>query len=241
MWLELGGKTASVILPDADVEHAARTTAWGAFFNQGEMCSASSRMIVHRDVADMAISVAVEQARAMQPGDPYDRDCTLGALVGEEHLQNVIAYVERALADGARIVAGEPERSAAAGMNGLAGKGSYFAPVVLADVRPEMEIAQREVFGPVLSVIQVNDVDEAISAANDTRYGLAAALWTRDISSGHRLSRKLRAGTVWVNCFEEGDMTIPFGGVKGSGYGRDKSAHALDKFSDLKSTWIDLS
>jgi gamma-glutamyl-gamma-aminobutyraldehyde dehydrogenase len=234
VWPELGGKSGSVILSDADVEKAGSSTAWGCFYNQGQMCSASSRMIVTRDAAEEATAAAIAQANAMHPADPLDWDAPMGPVVSEAQLEKMIGFVERAVADGATIAVGGAERMASAG-------GSYFAPTVLTGVRPDMEIAQNEVFGPVLSVLTVDSADEAIQVANGTQFGLAAALWTNDLSSAHRLSRRLKAGTVWVNCFEEGDMSMPFGGVGASGFGRDKSTHALDKYTDLKSTWIELS
>ncbi len=234
VWPELGGKSGSVILSDADVTNAGSTTAWGCFYNQGQMCSASSRMIVMRDVAEEATAAAVARAAQMRLGDPLDWDTPLGPVVSEAQLEKMIGFVERAVDEGATIAAGGAQRAA---MNG----GSYFAPTVLTGVRPEMEIARNEVFGPVLSVMAVDSPDEAVRVANDTQFGLAAALWTNDLSSAHRVSRRLKAGTVWVNCFEEGDMSMPFGGVGASGFGRDKSSHALDKYTDLKSTWIELS
>jgi 4-(gamma-glutamylamino)butanal dehydrogenase len=233
VWPELGGKSASVILPDADVATAARTTAWGCFYNQGEMCSAASRMIVHRDVAEEAIAAAVAQAKAMRPADPLDEDAPIGAVVSEAHRERVLTQVRDALADGATAVHGDAGRFELGG-------GSYVAPIVLTGVTPQMRIAREEVFGPVLSVIVVDDVDEAVRIANDTQYGLAAALWTRNVSSAHIVARRLKAGSVWVNCYEEGSMAMPFGGIKASGFGRDKSAHAIDKYTDLKSTWIQL-
>ncbi|CAN5200451.1 aldehyde dehydrogenase [soil metagenome] len=234
VWPELGGKSASVILSDADVAKAGSTTAWGCFYNQGQMCSASSRMIVTEDVAEEAIAAAVAKAAEMRPSDPLDWESAMGPVVSEAQLEKMIGFVERAVADGATVAAGGPERLALDG-------GSYFLPTVLTGVRPEMEIAQNEVFGPVLAVMTVDSIEKAVRVANDTQFGLAAALWTKDLSSAHRVSRRLKAGTVWVNCFEEGDMSMPFGGVGASGFGRDKSAHALDKYTDLKSTWIELS
>jgi gamma-glutamyl-gamma-aminobutyraldehyde dehydrogenase len=234
VWPELGGKSGSVILPDADVAAAGATTAWGCFYNQGQMCSASSRMIVHRDVADEAIAAACRRAEQMQPADPLAWDAPIGALVSEAALTRILATVQAAVEDGATLTAGELRRHDIAG-------GSYLAPIVLTDVRPDMAIAQEEVFGPVLSVLVADDADHAVRIANDTQYGLAAALWTQDVSTAHRISRRLKAGTVWVNCFEEGGMSMPFGGVKSSGFGRDKSAHAIDKYTDLKSTWIELA
>nr|WP_210422636.1 aldehyde dehydrogenase [Cryobacterium sp. BB307] len=236
VWPELGGKSASIILPDADLEKAARMTAWGSFYNQGEMCSASSRMVVHRDVVDEVLEHARAQAREMAPADPLDQDAPLGSLVSEAHLERVLGHVRNAVADGAEIVEGSTERAVVDAHPG----GSYIAPTILTGVTPGMRIEQQEVFGPVLSVITVDSEEEAIRVANGTEYGLAASVWTRDLGAAHRVSRAVKAGIVWVNCFEEGDMSVPFGGVKGSGFGRDKSAHAIDKFTDLKTTWIEL-
>lgn len=234
VWPELGGKTASLVLPDADLERAVRATADGCFYNQGQMCTASSRLLVPRAQRDRALEIAADVARTTLPADPFDVGTSMGAIVSEKQLSGIAGFVERAQAEGGELAAGSPERFAA--VDG----GSYFAPVVLG-VTPQHEVAQREVFGPVLSVIAYDDVEEALAIANGTEYGLAAALWSTDLNAVHTLSRRLRAGVVWVNCFEEGDMTIPFGGVKGSGFGRDKSLHAMEKFTDLKTTWIELS
>ncbi|WP_025156644.1 aldehyde dehydrogenase family protein [Leifsonia aquatica] len=235
VWPELGGKSASVVLGDADIDAAGRTTAWGAFYNQGQMCSASSRLIVLRDAHDRAVEAAVAQAAAMIPGDPLSGTAASGAVVTERQLERILGFVDRALAAGASLAAGSPSR-----FDIGTGRGSYVAPIVLTEVRPEMEIAQVEVFGPVLSVLAVDSVEEAIAVANGTPFGLGAGLWTRDLASAHQVSRRLRAGTVWVNCYEEGDMSLPFGGVGDSGFGRDKGAHAVDKYTDVKSTWIEL-
>lgn len=234
VWPELGGKTASLVLPDADLERAVRATADGCFYNQGQMCTASSRLLVPRADRDRALEIAAEVARTTLPADPFEVTTSMGAIVSENQLRSIAGFVERADAEGAEIAAGGAER-----FDAVAG-GSYFAPVVVG-VTPENEVARREVFGPVLSVIAYDDLDDALAIANGTEYGLAAALWSNDLNAVHRVSRRIKAGVVWVNCFEEGDMTMPFGGVKGSGYGRDKSLHALEKFTDLKSTWIELS
>lgn len=234
VWLELGGKTASIILPDADVEASVRATAQGCFFNQGEMCTASSRMLVHRSQLDEAVRIASAVAAEQAPGDPFDVDSPSGAIVSEQQLERITGFVQRAIADGSHLAAGttEPART----LDG----GTYFSPVVLSPVRPDQEVAKEEVFGPVLAIIPFDSLEEAIEIANGTEYGLATSLWTNDLGVAHRTARALKSGVVWVNCFEEGDMTMPFGGVKGSGYGRDKSLHAMEKFTDVKSTWIQL-
>lgn len=235
VWPELGGKSASLILSDADSETAGRVSAWAAFYNQGQMCSASSRMVVLRDVHDRAVAAAVAQANSMIPADPLSGSAQNGAIVSERALERTLGFVQRAVADGAVLVAGSTERYDIG-----TGKGSYVSPVVLTNVRPDMEIAQEEVFGPVLSVIAVDSLDEGVAVANGTPFGLGAGLWTRDLSLAHGVSRRLRAGTVWVNCYEEGTISMPFGGVGSSGFGRDKGLSAIDKYSDLKSTWIEL-
>jgi gamma-glutamyl-gamma-aminobutyraldehyde dehydrogenase len=234
VWPELGGKTASLVLPDADLENAVRATADGCFYNQGQMCTASSRLLVPRAQHERALEIAADVARNSLPADPFDVTTSMGAIVSEKQLAGIAGFVERAQAEGGLLAAGSADRFSA--VDG----GSYFAPVVLG-VTPAHEVAQREVFGPVLSVIAYDDVEDALAIANGTEFGLAAALWSNDLNAVHTLSRRLRAGIVWVNCFEEGDMTIPFGGVKGSGFGRDKSLHAMEKFTDLKTTWIALS
>lgn len=232
VYLELGGKSPNIILPDApDLDAAADTAAWAIFFNSGEMCTAGSRLVVHRDVADRVLARIVERARDWAPGDPLDPAVRMGPLVDERHLNRVLNYIEQGVRAGARVVTGG-ERTA-----GLVG-GPYLDPTVLTDVSPDNVVVREEIFGPVLTVQVVNDVDEAVRVAGDTPYGLAAAVWTSDLRTAHHVARTLRAGTVWVNCYEEGDMSVPFGGVKLSGFGRDKSRHALDKFTDLKTTWI---
>ncbi len=232
VWLELGGKTASVVLEDADFERAVRASVEGCYYNQGQMCTAASRLLVPEHMLERALEIAAQVTAEMHPADPLDLAAPMGSLVSRSHLERVQGFVDRARTQGSTVISGEvPDR--------VAGEGAYFAPVV-AVVGPDDELAQHEVFGPVLAVIPYGSEDEAMEIANGTQYGLASVLWTNDLSRAHRLSRKLRSGVVWINCFEEGDMTIPFGGVKGSGFGRDKSLHAVEKFTDLKTTWIQL-
>ncbi|QLJ02386.1 aldehyde dehydrogenase [Streptomyces sp. NEAU-sy36] len=234
VWLELGGKSPNIVLPDApDLDKAAATAAWGIFFNQGEMCTAPSRLLVHSSVAEQVTEAVVARARALRVGDPLDPGTEMGALVGEDHLARVLGHVRTAAEDGARLRTG--------GSRTLTGTGGvYLEPTVFDRVAPDSRLAREEVFGPVLAVLAFDDLDEAVALANATEYGLAAGLWTSDLSTAHRVSRALKAGTVWVNCYEEGDLTVPFGGVKRSGNGRDKSVHALEKYTELKTTWIQL-
>ncbi|MFB7470194.1 aldehyde dehydrogenase [Kitasatospora sp. NPDC056184] len=234
VWLELGGKSPNIVLPDApDLERAAATAAWGIFFNQGEMCTAPSRLLVHRAVADRVVDAVVERARTLRVGDPLDPATEMGPLVTAAHRERVLGHIAAAHRDGARLRAGGEPALPDSG-------GPYLRPTVFDQVGPRMRLARDEVFGPVLAVQVFDTPEEAVRIANDSVYGLAAGLWTSDLSTAHRMSRALRAGTVWVNCYEEGGLEVPFGGVRQSGHGRDKSAHALDKYTDLKTTWIRL-
>ncbi|MEU8827649.1 aldehyde dehydrogenase [Streptomyces sp. NPDC048636] len=234
VWLELGGKSPNIILPDApDLELAAATAAWGIFFNQGEMCTAPSRLLVHSAVAERVTEAVVERARALRVGDPLDPATEMGALAGDGHLRRVLDHIGTGAAEGARLLTGGSATLTDSG-------GSYLRPTVFDRVDPGSRLAREEVFGPVLSVLAFDDLEEAVRLANATDYGLAAGLWTSDLTTAHRVSRALRAGTVWVNCYEEGDLTVPFGGMKQSGNGRDKSVHAMEKYTELKTTWIRL-
>ncbi|MFJ4280231.1 aldehyde dehydrogenase [Streptomyces massasporeus] len=234
VWLELGGKSPNIVLPDApDLERAAATAAWGIFFNQGEMCTAPSRLLVHSSIAERVTEAVVRRALSLKVGDPLDPETEMGALVGRAHLDRVAGHIRHGLDEGARLRTGGEQALAETG-------GTYLEPTVFDCVDPGSRLAREEIFGPVLSVLTFDDLDEAVRLANATEYGLAAGLWTSDLSTAHRVSRALKAGTVWVNCYEEGDLTVPFGGMKQSGNGRDKSAHALEKYTELKTTWIQL-
>jgi 4-guanidinobutyraldehyde dehydrogenase/NAD-dependent aldehyde dehydrogenase len=235
VWLECGGKAPNVVMGDVgDLERAANAAAYGIFFNQGEMCSAASRLVVHESVRDALLEKIVEVGRTMTPGDPLDPKTRLGAIVDQVQLNTVMGYIESGHRDGANLRLG--------GRRAREDSGGFFVePTVFDNVTMQMKIAREEIFGPVLSAITFKDVDEAVRIANDVSYGLTAAVWSRDITTAHRVARALRAGTVYVNCYDADDITVPFGGFKQSGNGRDKSLHAMDKYTELKTTWIDLS
>ncbi len=229
--LECGGKSPHIILADCgDLEGAARAVAAGIFSNAGQVCNAGSRLIVEAPIREALLEKVVAIARELQPGDPLDPATRLGPIVSQEQIDSVMGYVQAGKSEGARVLTG--------GNRCRQGSGGYFMePTVFDGVESRMRIAREEIFGPVLATLTVQSLDEALTVANDSIYGLAAGIWTRDIRKAQRATKALRAGVVWVNCFDKGNMSAPFGGFKQSGFGRDKSMHAFDKYMDWKAVW----
>ncbi|MDG5493333.1 aldehyde dehydrogenase [Niveispirillum sp. BGYR6] len=233
--LECGGKSPHIILPDApDLDRAAREAVGGIFFNQGEVCTAGSRLLVHESIKDEFLELVTRHAARWTPGDPLDPKTTMGAMVDDRQHARVLDYIAKGKAEGAALRLGGGAARTETG-------GFYIEPTLFDGVTNQMTIAREEIFGPVLSTISFSSTEEAFRIANDTIYGLAAAVWTRDLSTAMKAARAIRAGSVWINCYDGGDITTPFGGFKQSGFGRDRSLHALEKYTDLKSVWIDLS
>jgi acyl-CoA reductase-like NAD-dependent aldehyde dehydrogenase len=233
--LELGGKSPNIVLADADIDAAIRGATVGIFYGKGEVCAAGSRLLVDRSIKDEFIDKLAARAKKMAPGDPMDPKTRFGAISSKKQLDTVMRYIDSGRAEGAILVAGGARADIGTG------KGYFVQPTVFADVKPEMTIAREEIFGPVLAAIDFADLDEAIAKANDTPYGLAAGVWTRDIKKAHYVARKLQAGTVWVNTYNVYDTAAPFGGYKQSGFGREMSAHAIEHYTQVKSVWIDLN
>jgi betaine-aldehyde dehydrogenase len=231
--LELGGKSANVILPDADLTAAVKTGVGNFLLNSGQTCTAWTRMLVPADRQDEAIAIATAAASKYNTGDPTSPETRLGPLVSAAQRTRVLNYIDKGVQEGAKLVLD--------GREGQPGTGYFVGPTIFANVDPHSTIAQEEIFGPVLSVIEFETEAEAVALANDTPYGLAASLYTDDLNVAHRVARDLKAGVVGVNAYSEGDMTTPFGGYKLSGFGgHDKSVHAHDQYTETKTIWIAL-
>jgi acyl-CoA reductase-like NAD-dependent aldehyde dehydrogenase len=234
--LELGGKSPNIVFADADLEAAARGAFNAIFYNAGQTCTAGSRLLVHRSVHDELISRLVQRAQRVRPGQPLDPDRRYGPLISEEQLTRVLGYIEKGQAEGCRLVAGG-DRIAEPGLE----NGYWLQPTIFDDVSPDAIIAREEIFGPVLATLVFEDEAEAAALANQSEYGLAAAVWTTDIKRAHRMASRLQAGTVWINTYHPLDAASPFGGYKQSGYGRELGKHALELYTQVKSVWVDLN
>lgn len=230
VWLEAGGKSANIIFADCpDLDKAVSATAAGIFYNQGQVCIAGTRLLLEDSIADDFLARLKARARHWQPGDPLDPDSTMGMLIDAAHADIVHTFIREGTRKGTLLLDGREQSWPSA-----------VGPTIFVDIDPASPLCREEIFGPVLVVTRFKTEEEALTLANDSEYGLGAAVWTRDLSRAHRMSRRLKAGSVFVNNYNDGDMTVPFGGYKQSGNGRDKSLHALEKFTELKTIWIAL-
>lgn len=229
--LELGGKSPNIILPDADLSKAIPGAVNGVMFNQGQVCCAGSRVFIQKKQFDNVVADMAAHAQKIKQGAGIHADTQIGPLVSAEQQKRVLGYIEKGVSEGAQLVAGgtKPQE-----------QGYFVSPTIFADVRDEMTIAKEEIFGPVISAMPYDDIDELISRANNSEYGLAAGVWTRDVAKAHYISNKLRAGTVWVNCYNAFDAASPFGGYKQSGIGREMGSYALENYTEVKSVWISM-
>ena len=233
--LELGGKSPNIVFADSDIDGAVKGAITGIFYGKGEVCNAGSRLFLESKVKDEFTEKLAARAAKMRPADPLDPKTRLGAIVSQEQMQTVLGYIETGKKDGAKLVTGGNRVS----VDG--GKGFFIEPTIFGDVKNDMKIAQEEIFGPVLSVLTFDDIDEVIEQANNNPYGLAAAVWTRDVKKAHMVSRRLKAGTVWINTYGLMDASLPFGGYKSSGFGRELGAHAIEHYTELKTVWLNMA
>ena len=233
--LELGGKSPNIVFADADLDAALKGALTGIFYNKGEVCAAGSRLFIEQRVHDEFMSKLTERAKGLKIGDPMDRSTRMGPVISRHQMDVVLAYIEAGKQEGARLVVGGGRASVGGG------KGYFVEPTIFDGVSNRMKIAREEIFGPVLSVIAFKSVDEGIAEGNETTYGLAAAVWTRDVAKALRAARAIRAGTVWVNAYNLYDAALPFGGFKESGFGRELGSAGIDPYTEVKSIWVDLS
>jgi phenylacetaldehyde dehydrogenase len=232
--LELGGKSPQIVLPDADLDAAAASIAAGIFFNQGQTCTAGSRLYAHASIHDDLIARVADHAARLTIGNGLDPTVNFGPLVSQEQWDRVSSYVEIGKAEGADVLigGGRPE---------ALGEGFFFEPTIMANAGRDMRIVREEIFGPVLSALSWNDPEDLVAQANDSDFGLSAGIWTNDLRQAHRLAGAVKAGTVWINCFNLVDNATPFGGFKQSGWGREHGRQAMELYSEIKSVWVNLS
>ena len=233
--LELGGKSPNIVFADSDIDSAVKGAINGIFYGKGEVCNAGSRLFVETKVQDEFMEKMVGRAKKMQPADPLDPKTRMGAIVSQEQMQTVLSYIESGKKEGAKLLAGGNRVSVEGS------KGFFIEPTIFGAVNNDMKIAQEEIFGPVLATLTFDNVDQVIDLANRNQYGLAAAVWTRDIKKAHAVSRQLRAGTVWINTYGLMDAALPFGGYKSSGFGRELGAHAIEHYTELKTVWLNMA
>jgi gamma-glutamyl-gamma-aminobutyraldehyde dehydrogenase len=234
VYLELGGKSPNIVFGDApNLDEAAKVSAMGIFRNSGQVCVAGSRLLVERSIHDDFVSLVAKHAAALRVGDPLELSTDIGAINSLTQLKGNLSFVGRAIAEGSSVYLGGNQALSETG-------GYYMEPTIITDVKPHHNLAQNEVFGPVLGVIPFENDDDAIQIANSTPYGLAAGVWTANLTRAHKMVRSIQAGVVHVNTYGGADNTVPLGGVKQSGNGHDKSMHAFDKYVDLKTAWIKL-
>ncbi len=227
--LELGGKSPNIVFDDADVKPTIAGAASAIFFNQGQVCSAGSRLYVEKDMFDKVVEGVAEQAKKIKLGPGMEPDTTMGPLVSEEQLHRVTSYLEAGLNEGAEAVVGGKKRD---------GKGYFVEPTVMVKTNPQMRVVREEIFGPVVVASPFSDIEQIVAEANNTEYGLAAGVWTKDISKAHRIAHRLRAGTVWINCYSVFDAALPFGGYKQSGWGREMGHEVLNLYTEVKSVCV---
>jgi aldehyde dehydrogenase (NAD+) len=231
--LELGGKSANLVFADADLEQAVRGAINGIFYGKGEICTAGSRILVEESVHDTFVEMLKAKTEALKQGDPFDPKVRVGPQVSEAHMNSILSMIDSGRKEGARLVSG--------GERNPVGNGFFVKPTIFDAVTPDMTIAREEIFGPVASVLKFRTDDEAVAMANDSMYGLAAGIWTKDLKRSHRVAARLEAGTVWVNTYNFYDPAAPFGGYKQSGFGRELGMHALSEYMQVKTVWVDLS
>ena len=232
--LELGGKSPNIVFADSDIDNAVKGAISGIFYGKGEVCNAGSRLFLENKLKDEFTEKLVARASKMRPADPLDPKTRMGAIVSQEQMQTVLGYIETGKRDGARLLAGGNR------VHVDGSKGFFIEPTIFGDVKNNMKVAQEEIFGPVLAVLTFDDVDEVIEQANNNPYGLAAAVWTRDVKKAHSVSRRLKAGTVWINTYGLMDASLPFGGYKSSGFGRELGANALEHYTEVKTVWLNM-